>query len=277
METNGKRLVNDFSHTADDAPSRENPPGRREEQMRRAGEENLIHPDRRGLDTEFNTQPRLHSCFGRRAGEMPGASGLMRSGVLVEDFGFGPGQCGCPKPPRQCGGDRRCEEYPHVRAVARTRAFESRRDIPLTARFHKRPGVFSPGLLIEINGEKPTGFVNQQRVYANRDPAGQVIVYGLICQRQELTCLPVAFLPFRFRERTQRIPIAPASRGISSLSIGRFEPDCIHILATAKERAKQRYLFGDCEFGSADLDWSRRRIVCKGIELFRKESQVFCA
>ncbi len=72
------------------------------------------------------------------------------------------------------------EKHPDVRPFAGSRNLERRRDTEFGTRLHESPGIFSPLGFVEIDGEKMTGIVLQQRIDADCVLTGQMVVQDCI-------------------------------------------------------------------------------------------------
>ena len=76
----------------------------------------------------------------------------------------------------QHGGNRLGEKEPGVRAIARARALNDCRHAGGYACLRERPDIVGPTRAVEVDGKKPTGFVQKERIDAHHLFAGQVRV-----------------------------------------------------------------------------------------------------
>lgn len=74
--------------------------------------------------------------------------------------------------------NRLLEKEPNMPTAARTRAFERGVETQLAAGLEKRSGVIAPPGLVEINGEKEAGFVEEQRINPGDEWLTTLIVAG---------------------------------------------------------------------------------------------------
>src|SRR6185503_19158082 len=72
---------------------------------------------------------------------------------------------------RRAGRSRCFEEDPYVTTFARTGTFEIRCDPGSVTGVYEGECVLLPAFLVEISGQKPAGFISQQRIEAHRDLA----------------------------------------------------------------------------------------------------------
>ena len=78
------------------------------------------------------------------------------------------------------------KEDPYMAAISGTRALENCRHAPLPACVQKCARVVSPCFLVEIHGEKPTGFVREKRINANGFFPEKMILDNEFGQGEEL-------------------------------------------------------------------------------------------
>lgn len=71
-----------------------------------------------------------------------------------------------------------CEEDPDMRALSRARTLEGRSDLVSAAGVHERASIDLPRLFVEIDREKPTRLVRQQRIDAG-DVLGARAAFGV--------------------------------------------------------------------------------------------------
>lgn len=110
------------------------------------------------------------------------------------------------------GRDRKFKEYPDVAAVPRTRTLENRRHAQLPTGIEKCVRVIGPCLLIEIDSEKPAGFVQEKRIDANGLFPEEMVLDNRVGQRQEFSRDPVNLLPICRFARIDGLPILQRCR-----------------------------------------------------------------
>ena len=87
--------------------------------------------------------------------------------------------------PRKDSRHRFRKEDPDVPAIARTRAFQGRRNPLRPAGSEKGFGILPPCPLVEVSGHKPAGFVRKYGIDANRVAPPKMPVDHLVGHRQE--------------------------------------------------------------------------------------------
>ena len=90
-----------------------------------------------------------------------------------------------PHPPRDARLDRRVEEEPDMPTVARSRPFDSDREIEQPTGLDEGGDVFLPGRLVKVDSEKLTGLVREQRIYPDYVSALKVIANHTVVDRNE--------------------------------------------------------------------------------------------
>jgi hypothetical protein len=135
-----------------------------------------------------------------------------------------------PQPPRRPGSDRRREEDPHVRALARAAPLQRGRHLMLSARLEQSERIELPRPAVEVAGEKPAGVVLEQRIDADRLTPAKMPHDRLVGQRQ--VCLRLSLRPTACRRghiaALARARVLPAQR--------------IDIVATPEQAPNQRDL-----------------------------------
>ena len=143
---------------------------------------------------------------------------------------------------RESGGHRLGEEYPDMRAIARTRSLESRRHALRPAGFKESARVPSPVLLVEIGGEKPAGIVRKHGIDADRVAAPQMPVDRFVRHLPERLVGTGAALDARLAADAGR-PLVSADRRIARFARpGIFPALRIDVFAAAKQGSEQRDL-----------------------------------
>lgn len=106
------------------------------------------------------------------------------------------------------------------------------------ARFPKRSRVFVPSLLVKVDSEEPTGFIEQERIDADRVPAREVVVDGFVVERNVFLGLFVdAFSVLRLGGIVG-LPVALCVWHVPSAAVGAFPTLRLHILASTEEGTK---------------------------------------
>ena len=95
------------------------------------------------------------------------------------------------------------------------------------------PDVGAVGCLVEVDGQKPTGSVFQNRIYTDRFLASQMIVNHPVSHGEELVVRAGATFSFGLAAR----------RRITCPSFLVFPTDRIHVFTASKQASKQTNLF----------------------------------
>ena len=157
--------------------------------------------------------------------------------------------------PRSKASSRRCryrmsEEDPHMAAVAGSRSFQRGRNPQRSTGRQKDGNVAVPGLLVEVDGQEPAGFVGQHGVHAAgevasvRTPAPEVAVDDFGGHRYEclVRALP-ALYPGLVADSGR--PLVGAGGGVAGPAAPYIAPPLRkHVLTAAKQRLKQSDLLG---------------------------------
>ena len=137
------------------------------------------------------------------------------------------------------GGHRLGEENPDMPAVARTRAFESRRHILRATGVKKGARVPPPTRFVEVGGEKPAGVVRKHGIDADRVAAAQMLVDCLVRHLPERLVGTGAALDARLAADAGR-PLVGADRRIARLARPGVVPALgIDVLAALKQGSEQ--------------------------------------
>ena len=135
------------------------------------------------------------------------------------------------------------EKQPGVRTVAGAGNLKGDRRPKLVTRLDESPRVLPPVGLVEIDGEEMAGVVGQQRIDADRVPAGQVAVDDRIRQRDQQAVGTVRTLDARLLADTGT-PFVGTGRCVTRLAGGlAFPADGVSIRAAPEQAAKQRHFF----------------------------------
>lgn len=113
--------------------------------------------------------------------------------------------------------DSRRKEHPRVRALAGARNLQRGRYAEVTAGLHESPGIIAPLGIVEVHCQEAATVVLQQRIDADGVAAGEVVVEGLVGQRDQQPMAAVGALDPRLFADT-RTPLVGACGRIAGLA-----------------------------------------------------------
>ncbi|MFN7924867.1 MAG: hypothetical protein U0Q16_32510 [Bryobacteraceae bacterium] len=155
---------------------------------------------------------------------------------------------------RETSGNGPLEENPNVCPVSGTRAFNRRGYAEGGARVAKSSRIVFPCFLVEVHGEEPAGFIEQQRIHADRVLAGEMIVDRFVVKGHIRLGLLVNALSILRFGGIVGLPVALSVWRVASAAVGAFPSPGVDVLASTKEGSKEGNLFWSFEL----RDWGRR-------------------
>jgi hypothetical protein len=132
--------------------------------------------------------------------------------------------------------DPRREEKPGVRAISRAGALYRNGDTNRSAGVGEGGRVLLPRARIEVDSQKPIGFVFQERVGAHHVAALQVVDNDLVADRYEGLIHAVTAFASSLKQAQPRLPFVRAGGSVAGFAGPlAHEPDREHILTPAKQ------------------------------------------
>ena len=142
---------------------------------------------------------------------------------------------------------RRGEEEPCVSAIPRPRTLDRNRDAKRFASLQKGRDVVTPGRLIDVNGEEPTGFVAQKGVAADDVSPLEVTEDHLVRDGGEGLMRALGATNTRHVAHSPN-PFVSTGRGAALLPRPRIRPEPReHVRSSTKQAAEECDLGGSVE------------------------------